>query len=158
MKALWLAFADDEPREALARAKVREEGWLAAWEYDQRPHEEAWLVDPRAIDPDGPRTTAAIVAAPPGVSLPFDDPAVTGALRAVLSSEPADVCSCLMREGSRFVGALVSPPHLATPFATIFPQRSVTIGPGLLGRPPWPTGPGVARYLAEMPWPFDRFA
>ena len=37
MKALWLAFADDEPLEALARAEVREGGWLAAWGYERRP-------------------------------------------------------------------------------------------------------------------------
>jgi hypothetical protein len=158
VKALWLAFAEEEPRGAFARATVREGGWLAAWEYERRPPGDAWLVDPRAIDPDGPRTTVALVAAPPGVSLHFDDPSVTGAIRAALASEPAEVCSCLMKEGSRFVGALVSPPHLATPFATIFPQRTITVGRGLLGRPPWPTGPGTARYVAEVPWPFDRFA
>lgn len=157
MNALWLAFADGEPHDAFARARVRDGGWLAAWRYERRPSDDAWLVDPRAIDPNGPRTVAALVAAPPGVSLHFDDPSVTGAIRAALASEPADVCTCLMHEGSRFAGALVAPPHLATPFATIFPQRTLALGRGLLGRPPWPTGPGTQRYLADVPWPFDRF-
>ena len=33
-----------------------------------------------------------------------------------------------------------------------------TEGPALVGRPPWPTGPGTQRYVTEIPWPFDRFA
>lgn len=157
MIALWLGLVDDEPLTALAQAEVRGGGWLAAWELEDGAATEAWVVDPRVVDREGRATRVALVTAPVGVSLSFDDPSVTGAVRAALASEPADVACCLMNRHGRFVGALVSPPHLATPFATIFPQRVLHVGPGVLGRPPWPTGPGTERYVADVPWPFDRF-
>jgi hypothetical protein len=156
--SVWLALVDDEPRGTLAMAEIREGGWLAAWDEKRAVPDDAWLVDPRVIDRDGPRTRVALAAAPADVSFHFDDPSVTGAIRAVLGSEPADVCTCLLVEPSRFAGALVSPPHRATPFAAIFPQRVLDVGPGLLGRPAWPTGPGTQRYMSDVPWPYDRFA
>jgi hypothetical protein len=53
---------------------------------------------------------------------------------------------------------LISPPHLATPFATIFPQRTLQVGPVLLGQTAWPAGPVTQRYLGDVPWPYDSFA
>jgi hypothetical protein len=112
-------------------------------------------VDPRIVDPSGEKTVVALAAAPPGTSLPYDDPAVTGAFRSALSSEPASVCSTLMTADGGYAGILVAPPHLATPFATIFPMRTLTVGPGVLKPAPWPTGPGTQRYGSTNPWPVE---
>jgi len=153
----WLALVDTEPRDALLKAPVGEAGWLAVWDDEARKPEEAWQIDPRVLDEEGPEQDVALAAAEPGVSLPFDDPAVTGAIRSALSSEPASMCTTLMDKAGRYAGVLISPPHLATPFATIFPQRNLHVGPALFGRTPWPTGPGTQRYLGDVPWPYDRF-
>jgi hypothetical protein len=92
------------------------------------------------------------------VSPPFDDPAVAGAIRSALPSEPAVMCTTLMDDSRSHACALISPPHLATPFATIFSQRTLEIGPGHLGHTPWPTGPERQPYVGDVPWPYDRYA
>jgi hypothetical protein len=51
----------------------------------------------------------------------------------------------------------VAPTFLVTPFDRIFPSQTVRVGPGLLGRTPWPTGPVSARYRPGTVWPWDRF-
>ncbi|HET8743225.1 MAG TPA: hypothetical protein VFM41_11430 [Gaiella sp.] len=157
MRPTWLALVAAEPSGASLRAPVREGGWLAAWDNADSAPETAWRVDPRALDPHGAETVVALAAAPAGISLPFDDPSVTGAIRAALSSEPAALCTTLLVEGRRYAGVLVAPPHLATPFATIFPQTTLHVGAGVLGRPAWPAGPGTQRYVGGVPWPWDRF-
>jgi hypothetical protein len=154
---MWMALVDNEPRDAVASSRVKGEGWLAAWSERDRAPEDAWRVDPRVVDPRGPKTTFALCAAPDDVSLSFDDPAVTGAVRSALSSEPGTVCTTLMNDDGDYVGVLIAPPHLGTPFATIFPQRVLEVEAGVLGRPPWPTGPGTQRYGGDVPWPFDRW-
>jgi hypothetical protein len=154
----WIALVETEPRSALLQAPVREGGWLAVWDDESAKPETAWRIDPRVLDPDGPEVEVALAAAEPGVSLPFDDPSVTGAIRSALSSEPAAVCTTLMDDSGGYAGVLISPPHLATPFATIFAQRTLHVGPALLGHTTWPTGPGTQRYLGDVPWPYDSFA
>lgn len=161
MNGTWIALVDDDqpPEGAFATARVREGGSLAAWNDEGAAPEGAWRVDPRTIDPEGRATLVGLATAPSGVSYSFDDPAVVGAIRALLGSEPPTLVTTLAVSGGRFAGALVSPPHLATPFGTIFPLRAVHVGAGLLGRPPAPTGPVTQRYRAEIPpWPFDRFS
>lgn len=53
---------------------------------------------------------------------------------------------------------LISAPHLTTPFATIFPQRTLHVGPVLLGQTAWPAGPVTQRHLGDVPWPYDSLA
>ncbi len=71
--------------------------------------------------------------------------------------------STLVVGESRFGGALTAVRDGdyarldADPFARIFPNRILELGPGLLGRTPAPTGPGVQRYGGGEPWPSDRF-
>src|SRR5919198_488016 len=151
MKTSWIAFVD-EPRDAVLQARVREGGWLAVWDDEDAKPDSAWKVDPRVIDADGEETEVALAAAPPGVAIPFDDPAVTGAIRSALSSEPAELVTTLMSDDGDYAGVLISPPHLATPFATIFPQKVLHVGAGVLGTVAWPTGPVTQRYQGDMPW------
>jgi hypothetical protein len=151
----WIALVDDEPPDASLSAPVEEGGWLAVWEDEASKPESAWRVDPRVVDAGGKKATVALAAAPPGVSIPFDDPAVTGAIRSALSSEPAAICTTLMSADGGYAGVLISPPHLATPFATIFPMRTLTVGAGVLSPAPWPTGPGTQRYGSDNPWPYE---
>jgi hypothetical protein len=157
VNALWLALVDIEPRDATRRAAVREGGWLAVWDDPGSAPDWTWRIDPRVLDAEGEETVVALAAAPPGISLPFDDPSVTGAIRSALASEPATLCTTLLTDGRRYSGVLIAPPHLATPFATIFPQRTLHVAAGVLGRTPWPTGPGAQRYVGGVPWPWDRF-
>jgi hypothetical protein len=155
VKTSWIAFVD-EPRNAVLRARVEEGGWLAVWDDASTKPASAWKVDPRVIDAEGSEVVVAVAAAPAGVAIPFDDPAVTGAVRSALSSEPAELVTTLMTADGDYAGVLISPPYLATPFATIFPQKVLHVGQGVLGRTPWPTGPVTQRYTSDVPWPYDR--
>ena len=101
-----------------------------------------------------------LVLAPPGVRLPFDDPAVAGARRAVLAGPRLRLVSTLLRGDSVFAGALTVPGDdgpFDDPFARIFPSRRLVVGPGLLGATPPPTGLAIERYGGGNPWPWDRF-
>jgi hypothetical protein len=153
----WVALLENEPHNALLQAPVRDGGWLAVWEEGAERPSTAWRIDPRVLDPQGPEVDVALAAGEPGVSLSFDDPAVTGAIRSALSSESPTMCTTLMDGEGRYAGVLISPPFLATPFATIFPQRTLHVGPRLLGHTPWPAGPGTQRYVGDVPWPYDSF-
>jgi hypothetical protein len=129
---------------------------------EEREPEGALRADPRVHDPAGDPAWVSLALAPPGVSIPFDDPAVSGALRRLLAGAPPRVVTTLLRDEVRFAGALVAGDEHAdpceSPFARIFPARSFRVGAGVLGRLPSPTGPGIARYAGGAPWPWDRFA
>ncbi len=138
-------------------------GFLTAWSADgPRPTPTAAKIDARAIDADGADGWASLVLAPPGLFLPFDDPAVAQAIRMVLAMAPADVFSTLVEGDDRCRGALTAlhgePGRLAyDPFANLFPAVAVRVGPGLLGHMPAPVGPSIQRYGGANPWPWDRF-
>jgi hypothetical protein len=153
----WLALRDERPSDALAAAEIDGGGWLVAWDGERDEPDGAWRCDPRLIDPHGDAAKVALAVAPRGVSLHFDDPAVSGALRMALASEPARILTTLVVEEVDYAGALVSPTFLVTPFDRIFPSRTLRVGAGLLGRTPWPTGPVIARYAPGSVWPYDRF-
>ncbi len=168
MSWCWLALVHGAVEGAVASATVTDRdgtpaGTLAAWHRDAQAPDGAAKVDARAIDPDGAAAVASLVLPPAGVSLPFDDPAVSQALRNVVQARPVDVVTTMTLSDDRFVGALTAVrgddrSRLADdPFAALFPARIVTVGPGLLGRTPPPTGPSVQRYGAGNPWPWDRF-
>jgi hypothetical protein len=103
------------------------------------------------------------VLAPPRARLPFDDPAVQGARRAVLAGPPRRLVSTLLRGDSIFAGALTGLPDgepdglVDDPFGRVFPARLLHVGPGLLGAMPPPAGPVIERYGSGAPWPWDRF-
>jgi hypothetical protein len=164
----WFAVRQERPAEALASAAITDgdgsdAGFLAAWvQADQEP-DGATRIDARAIDVDGPPGEVSLAMAPTGVSLLFDDVAVSQAIRAVLAMPPADACSTLTLGDDRFVGA-VTVVHgedasrlRFDPFATLFPARVLRVGGGLFGWMPAPAGPVTQRYGAGNPWPWDRF-
>ena len=73
---------------AAAAAQFDDGRWLAAWSADSETPAGAYRVDVWTIDPDGKDLQVALTLAPAGISIPFDDPSVSGALRAALASEP----------------------------------------------------------------------
>ncbi len=162
--ACWLAVVGSRPADAFAAVAIDDgAGFLVVWRSENVPVPGAAKVDPRAIDPEGPPGRASLVLAPEGAWFPFDDVAVSGAVRAATTVRPVDVLSTLVVGDDRFTGALsaVHGDHDAAleddPFATLFPTRRVRLGAGLLGRTPTPVGPNIQRYGAANPWPWDRF-
>ena len=165
----WFALAPTRPEGAVATAELRTldgtpAGYAAAWASGNDQPQGALRIDADAIDPDGEPATVSLVLPPSGVSLLFDDPAVSGALRRVLLGERATVLSTLLVDESHFGGALtgVRDGHerlLADdPFARLFPARLLRFGAGLLGSTPGLPGPVIARYGGGEPWPWSRFA
>ncbi|MDQ6650528.1 MAG: hypothetical protein M3Z02_10525 [Actinomycetota bacterium] len=151
---------------ALATAPVAEAGVgagvLQAWPAGDRPVGHAVRIDARLVDPTGSAATVSLVLVPPQQAPLFDDPAVSGALRAYLAGPPADAVSTFTRDAVRFAGALTvffggRGRADADPFARLHPARVLSIGAGLLGWVPPPPGPGIQRY-AGQPWPAEGFA
>ncbi|HEX6701944.1 MAG TPA: hypothetical protein VF101_14550 [Gaiellaceae bacterium] len=146
MSWAWLVVRDDELRFVSS---------------DEPEPEGAFRVDPRVHDAKGDPAWVSLVRAPRGVSIPFDDPAVSGALRDLLAGPPRRAVTTLLRDEVRFAGALLAADDGArlrpNSFARIFPARVFRVEAGVLGRRPWPTGPGIARYAGGAPWPWDRF-
>lgn len=159
----WLARTGEHPEDALAAAELSSGGFLAAFAPEGATPPGERKIDARAIDPNGAPALASLVLAPDGVTILFDDSAVSAALRAALTAPWPDVLSTLVVESSRFAGALTAVrdgdrARLASdPFARIFPAEIVEVGPGLLGATPQPTGPVIQRYGGGEPWPWDRF-
>lgn len=136
-------------------------GLLAAWPPGRKPVREAVRVDARVIDPRGGRATVSLVLLPRGRSPLFDDPAVSGALRAVLSGPAPDAVSTLVRDASHFAGAVtvrrVRPESLRDdPFARLGPADLLQVGAGLFGRRAPVPGPVIQRYSGK-PWPAAGF-
>lgn len=169
MSRCWLALVEGpaEGADAAARAFTTDglpAGTLAAWRRRAKPVRDALRVDERLIDPDGSAAWISLVLPPPGVRLPFDDPAVQQARRHVLLHPFAAAVSTLLRDDSHFEGAITvarSPnekQHLSEdPFARIFPSRRLSVAAGILGAVLPPTGPATERYGSGNPWPWDRF-
>ena len=152
----------------MASAEATEDGHaigvLAAWDGEEAPFHGASKVDAAVVDPGGPAAWVSCCLAPPDAGLPFDDPAVSAALRAVLERPAFDLVSTLLVGSSHFVGSLVAvqgddPRPLAEdPFARLFPPRLLRVSPGLFGRTLLPVGPGTQRWGSSSPWPADGFA
>lgn len=165
----WIDLVPERVHDAFAAARADDErtgvaaGWLVAWEGGSRPTPTALRIDARAIAPGGDPALVSLVLAPDGVLLPFDDLAVQQARRAVLArSAPAAVTSTLLRDDSRFMGALTAVRGMSCrleddPFARLFPALRLRVGAGLLGTMPAPVGPTIERYGSDQPWPWDRF-
>jgi len=138
-------------------------GLVCAWPPELgQPSPTAAKIDARAIDASGDGGWVSLVVAPPGLFLPFDDPAVAQATRMVLAMAPADVFSTLVEGDDRCRGALTGM-HGDTsrlrydPFANLFPAVLLRVEPGILGHMPAPVGPSTQRYGGANPWPWDRF-
>jgi hypothetical protein len=152
---------------ALASASVsnlhdRPVGLLVAWPRGRKPTSGATRMDARIVDPQGPPAWVSLVLMPPEVAPLFDDPAVSQAMRAVLSGPPFGAVSTLVRDAVRFAGAVTvefgeEPGRLLDdPFARVHPARILRLGPGLFGRVPPPHGPAIQRYGGN-PWPASGF-
>jgi hypothetical protein len=152
---------------ALASAVVRDlggcpAGLLAAWPRGRKPARSATRMDVRLIDPAGPPGWVSLVLVPPELAPLFDDPAVSQAMRAVLTGPPFAAVSTLVRDAVHFAGAVTvdhhdRPDRLADdPFARLHPARILRVGPGLFGHVPPPPGPAIQRY-AGKPWPAPGF-
>jgi hypothetical protein len=168
----WLALlpappSGDEPAGALASATItdpegRPAGLLAAWPRGRKPVRAAVRVDERVIDPTGPAAWVSLVLVPPQVAPLFDDPAVSQALRRVLTGPPFAATSTLVRDAVHFAGAVTvehaeGPARLADdPFARVYPARILRVGPGVFGRVAPPAGPAIQRYGGK-PWPAAGF-
>lgn len=163
----WFALCAERPVGATAAAQLHGPdgehlGVLAAWAPDADPPPGAAKIDSRAIDPDGTAASASLVLAPDGRWMPFDDPAVSQAIRTVLVLPPVEVFSTLLLDDFRFVGAITavrgSEDRLGyDPFGLIFPSRRVRVGAGLLGRMPAAGGPSMQRHGSANPWPAGAF-
>ncbi len=138
-------------------------GFFCAWDHSAaQPSSTASKIDGRAIDAQGGPGWVSLVLAPPGLFLPFDDPAVAHATRMVLSMPPADIVSTLVEGDDRCRGAFTGERERSgrlayDPFATLFPAVTLRVGAGFLGHMPAPTGPSTQRYGGGNPWPWDRF-
>ena len=169
MSRCWLALVPGTAKGADAAARaITTDGYpggtLAAWRRQAKPVRNALRVDERLIDPDGSAAWISLVLPPPGVRLPFDDPAVQQARRLILLHPFPAAVSTLLRDDSHFEGA-ITVTHSAVrrhllrddPFARIFPSTLLAVEAGILGSAPSPTGPTIERYGSGNPWPWDRF-
>jgi hypothetical protein len=162
----WFARTADPPADAAASAEVTDgagapAGWFAAWPAGRKPVRDAVRMDARVVAPDGEPAWVSLVLPSPRTSPIFDDPAVSGALRAVLAGPPPDAVTTFVRDAVHFAGALTVRRADAfllrdDPFARLAPATILHLGAGFAGRVPPPVGPVVQRY-AGLPWPVPGF-
>lgn len=169
MSWCWFNLVNRPAAAALASAAAWEAdgtpaGYLAVWPKQTARPAGALRLDQRAIDPTGAAAWVSLVRPPAHARLPFDDPAVSNALRAVLADLPVRAVSTLLLDDHFFEGAvtvldIAERPRLSNdPFARLFPARHLYVETGLFGRMPAPAGPCIQRYGSGRPWPWDRFA
>ena len=166
MNWCWFAELAEPAAGALADAELfdvegRVVGLLAAWPAGRKPVADAVRMDARIVDPSGAAAWTSLVLLPRDRSPLFDDPAVSGALRSVLSYPAPDALSTFVRDSSHFAGAITvrrdGPPGLRDdPFARLGPARVLRVGPGLFGRTAAVPGPVIQRYSGK-PWPAPGF-
>jgi hypothetical protein len=118
-------------------------------------------MDAGLVDPGGEPAWISLVLLDRERAPIFDDTAVSGALRAVLTGPAPDGVSTFVRDATHFAGAVtVRRPDAAAlradPFARIGPAQILRIGAGLFGRVPPPAGPVTQRYSGK-PWPLAHF-
>lgn len=172
MSWCWLAaLADPPPGDDLVDASAwvratdqdgRPAGLLAAWPRGRKPLREAVRMDERLLDLDAPAAWVSLVLLPPEAAPLFDDPAVSQAMRRVLTGPSFAAVSTLVRDAVHFAGAVTveqsdRPDRLADdPFARLHPARIRRVGRGMFGRVDPPAGPAIQRYSGK-PWPAAGF-
>jgi hypothetical protein len=148
-----------------AGAEVEEDGrpagLLVAWPAGRKPVAAAVRADARIVDPGGAEAEVSLLVLPRDRSPLFDDPTVSGALRALLAGPPPDAVSTFVRDSSHFAGAVNVRRHDAArladdPFARLGAVRRLRVGPGLFGHGAPLPGPVIQRY-AGQPWPAAGF-
>lgn len=164
---VWFARLDAAPTDAWVSAPARDRatgaqaGYLAAWPAGRKPVASAVRADSRLFAPDGGPAAISLVLLPRGRAPLHDDPAVSGALRAVLAGPSADGVCTLVRDATHWVGSLTvrraDPDRLRDdPFARLGPAARLDIDAGVFGVQPVPPGPVTQRY-AGKPWPAAGF-
>ncbi len=136
-------------------------GVMAAWPSGRKPVPDAVRMDARVVDPAGAAAWVSLVEVAPDRALLFDDPAVSGALRAVLSGRPLDVVTTFVRDSSHFAGSMCVSRHdlgrlRDDPFARIGRALLLRVESGLLAKLAPPPGPVIQRY-SGLPWPAAGF-
>jgi len=136
-------------------------GLLTAWCQRAKPIRDAVRVDGAVIDREGKPAWVSLLMLPRDRAPLFDDPAVSAALRAVLTGPPPDAVSTLVRDSTHLAGAVTvrrdDPGALVDdPFARLGRPLLARVGGGLFGRLPAPAGPVIQRY-AGQPWPAAGF-
>lgn len=161
----WMARLDSPPGDATAVAQLRSggdlAGHLAVWPAGRKPVATAVRADARLVDPGGTAATISLILLDRGRGPLFDDPAVSGALRAVLAGPPPDAVSTFVRDSSHFSGAVTVRRRDAAllrddPFRRLGPAEVLDVGPGLFAALPAVAGPGIQRYSGK-PWPAGGF-
>jgi hypothetical protein len=160
----WFAVLEERADDATAQAPAttitgEPAGWLAAWPNGRKPTRDAVRMDGRIVDRDGTGARVYVTLLDRGREPLFDDPTVSGAMRAILAGPPADAVTTFVRDSSHFSGGLSvwrdGLPH-DDPFVRLGPSRVFDVGPGLFGRLAPPPGPVIQRY-AGQPWPMAGF-
>ncbi len=154
----WLALLDvPDPR-----AVPVGPGYLLLTVGRAKPHRTAVRVEPALIG-DGPALAVSLVLPPRGTRPLFDDPAVVGAMKAVLRDpHRAPLFSTLVDGSTRWAGAISGTGHAdpawwdGDPFARLGPQLRLAVPAGVLRPVPLPAGPGHQRH-AGAPWPWGEF-
>ena len=161
----WLAWVPSRPADCIAAGAVSRDGegvgWLAAWQSGRKPVADAVRADARIVDASGAAAAVSLVLLPRERSPLFDDPAVSGALRAVLSGVQPDAVSTFVRDSSHFSGAVTVRRQGRAllrddPFRRLGPAEVLDVGPGLFGAVRPPPGPVIQRY-SGAPWPVAGF-
>jgi hypothetical protein len=139
------------------------DGSLRSWPKDaERPTPRALRVDARLAAGGSPATWVSWCRFEGDETLPFDDGAVSGALRRRLAAPawPVAVSTALV-DWSRIAGAVTAGLDRGDvandPFAAVFPRTILRVEAGTLGVIPAPTGPGITRYGSGNPWPWDVY-
>lgn len=120
-----------------------------------------WVRPGSTAGPSTPpgEAAASLALAPPGMSLLFDDIAVSQAIRMALSLPAPDALSTLTQGDTRYVGAVTVVRGEDTgrlnydPFGVLFPAWRLQVGAGLFADMPAPAGPVIQRYGAGNPGP-----
>ena len=162
----WFAPIDAPADDAIAQARAFDEhdgayGWLAVWPSGRKPRRNAVRMDGRLVDPHGETAWVSLVMLDRGREPLFDDPAVSGALRAVLAGPPPDAVSTFVRDSTHFSGGVTvrrtgRSALRDDPFARLGPHEVLRVDAGLFGKVPPPAGPVIQRYSGQ-PWPMAGF-
>ncbi len=165
----WLALLDSAEPGTVAVTDPRDgtaAGHLLVTVGRAKPHRTAVRVEPSLVG-DGPALAVSLVLPPRGARPLFDDPAVVGAMRAVLRDPGrTTLLSTLVDGPTQWAGSIsgADPRRVADrlawwaedPFARLGPQHRLLVPAGVLCPRPLPAGPGHQRH-AGAPWPWGRF-
>lgn len=167
MSWCWFALLDAAVGGEVALAAAREPGgatagWFAAWPAGRKPVATAVRMDAGALDPHGAPAAASLLVLPRDRSPIFDDPAVSGALRAVLAGPRPDAVSTFVRDSSHFAGAVTARRAdrerlRDDPFTRLGPARLLEVDAGFFATGQRLPEPVIQRYGGQ-PWPASGFA